>query len=136
MTREYKSVQTLKNPTTKTSSFSVRVFTVSTFSTVIAAGPVRFFNQLTISSEVRPPLYSDGLPLRKNFSVGYPRTSYFSPRAVSSVASTLARRIGDDSSFSALAAFAYSGARALQCVHHGASVSTNINININVKKQL
>ena len=122
--RQNGSLPTLKKPTTKTSSFSVIVFNISTLSTGMAAGPVRFFSQFTISDDVRPPLYSDGLPLRKNFSVGYPLTSNFSLRDVSSVASTLARRIGDDSSFNALAAFAYSGAKALQCPHQGASVST------------
>ena len=53
--------------------------------------------------------------------VGYPRTANRSPSSVSSVASILARRISEFSSFKALAALTYSGARALQCPHHGAS---------------
>ena len=67
------------------------------------------------------PWYSEGLALRKNFSVGYPRTPNFSASLVSSVASTLANLISLPSSFKAWAALAYSGARCLQCPHHGAS---------------
>lgn len=53
--------------------------------------------------------------------VGYPRTPNCCASSASSVASTLARRISEPSAFSCAAAFAYSGANALQCPHHGAS---------------
>ena len=55
--------------------------------------------------------------------VGYPRTPYFSPSFVSTVASTFASRISESSSFSVAAAFAHSGASALQWPHHGASTT-------------
>ncbi|CAG0880721.1 unnamed protein product, partial [Darwinula stevensoni] len=62
------------------------------------------------------------LPI-ENLSVGYPLTPYSSASFDSWVASTLASLISDDISTSFSAALAYSGARALQCPHHGASVS-------------
>lgn len=60
-------------------------------------------------------------PFLKNLMVGYPRTPNCCASSDSSVASTLASRISEPSAFSFAAAFAYSGASALQCPHHGAS---------------
>jgi len=39
-------------------------------------GRTFFLNQATISVSVLPPSYGIGLPLMKNFKVGYPLTSY------------------------------------------------------------
>ena len=63
------------------------------------------------------PLYSEGLPLRNTFRVGYPVTSYFCASSDSKVASTLANLMGGSFSFKDLAAFSYTGARCLQCPH-------------------
>lgn len=67
------------------------------------------------------PPYSIGTPFLKNFSVGYPLTEYSSASSASSVASTLANLMLDFWFSKLLAAFAYSGAKALQCPHQGAS---------------
>lgn len=87
------------------------------------------------------PLYSVGLPFLKNFKVGYPFTPNFSPRLVSTVASTcdttmfmevyendwkrreftLANLTGLFSAANCWAALAYSGAKCLQWPHQGAS---------------
>lgn len=70
------------------------------------------------------PEYSLGDPFSpplKNLMVGYPRTPYSWASSVSSVASTLPSRMFEPSAFSMPAALAYSGARALQWPHHGAS---------------
>ena len=60
-------------------------------------------------------------PFLKNLTVGQPLTSYFSESSVSSVASTLAKIISEDWDLRAVAAFMYSGAKALQWPHQGAS---------------
>lgn len=76
------------------------------------------------NKDKHPPEYSLGdslSPPLKNLMVGYPRTPYSWASSVSSVASTLPRRTSDPSAFSMPAALAYSGARALQWPHHGAS---------------
>jgi len=114
---------TLKNPKTTTSFFSMRAFAASTESMSSAGGPVFFFNQFTKSSAILPAVNSTGAlsDPRKNFIVGKPDTTYFSASSFSTVASTLARRLSEPSAFNAFAAFAYSGANALQCPHHGAS---------------
>jgi len=46
---------TLKNPSTTTSSFSMRALAASTVSIVVAGGPVFFFSQLTKSAACLPP---------------------------------------------------------------------------------
>ena len=46
-----------KNPTAATSLPSVKAVTSSAVSRTLAGGPVFLFNQLTISSAVRPPKY-------------------------------------------------------------------------------
>lgn len=67
------------------------------------------------------PPYSLGLPSLKNLIVGYPWTWNLSPSLLWAVASTLPSLMGDSSFLSWPAALAYSGAKALQCPHHGAS---------------
>ena len=75
--------------------------------------------------------------------VGYPCTWNFVARSVWTVASTLPNFISDSCSFSLPAAEAYSGARALQWPHHGASArverqeksKTNRNISKSCKTQ-
>ncbi len=67
------------------------------------------------------PLYSMGFPFLKNLMVGYPLTPYSCPKSFSSVASTFPSLISEPSSRRAPAAFAYSGASALQWPHQGAS---------------
>lgn len=70
------------------------------------------------------PVYSSGcvrFPSRKNLSVGYSVTANSWVSSVSAVPSTLASLALADSAASTAAALLYSGARALQCPHHGAS---------------
>ena len=80
---------------------------------------IMYWYMYTINNNIPP--YSMGFPSRKNLMVGYPRTSNFSATDDSTVASTLPSLISEPSSASCVAAFSYSGAKALQCPHHGAS---------------
>ena len=75
-------------------------------------------------------MYSIGVCFLKNLSVGYPRTWNFSPKSLSWVASTLPSLMEESSAARTLAALAYSGARALQCPHHGASGQNTNKISI------
>lgn len=54
-----------------------------------AGGPDFFVTHLTMSSAVRPPLYSVSLPLTNHLRVGKPAISKRSATALFSVASTL-----------------------------------------------
>merc|ERR1712131_524310 len=101
-------------------SLSMKALDSSALAKALAGGPVFFSTQETMVSAVLPPPYSIGFPFLKNFKVGYPLTSNFSASLPSSVASTLASLIGESFSARIPAALAYSGARALQCPHHGA----------------
>ena len=60
-------------------------------------------------------------PFLKNLMVGNPWIWNFSASLLCTVASTFPNFISDPSSFRDFAAFAYSGSRAWQCPHHGAS---------------
>jgi hypothetical protein len=58
--------------TTAASEAPWKASTSAAVATSFDGGPVFFLNQETISGAVLPPLYSDGVPLTKNFKVGYP----------------------------------------------------------------
>mmetsp|Transcript_2824 Transcript_2824/g.6588 ORF Transcript_2824/g.6588 Transcript_2824/m.6588 type:complete len:212 (-) Transcript_2824:240-875(-) len=103
---------------TTASPFFLNSSTLSLESRRVRTGPIFFITQETMVSFVRPPSYSLDFPFLNQMRVGYPRTSYFFPSSLSSVASTLARTTSSSFSFSAAAS--YSGANRLQCPHHGA----------------
>jgi len=90
-----------------------------------AGGPDFLSNHEIISSFVLPPPYSRPSVawFLKNFKVGYPPTSNLFAKSGSSVASTLANLISLGGSRDPIcwAAISYSGSRALQWPHHGAS---------------
>uniref|UniRef100_A0A915JRZ2 Uncharacterized protein n=1 Tax=Romanomermis culicivorax TaxID=13658 RepID=A0A915JRZ2_ROMCU len=69
---------------------------------------------LKIDHYLRGPSKSKTRPLRKIFIVGKPLTPYFVAKSFSTVASTLARNMGNGESERRLAAFSYSGANFLQ----------------------
>lgn len=102
-----------------TSLFYIKTFLIVKFDNLM----VDFLWGINIFWEenLNIPLYSIALPSLKNLIVGYPRIPCCSAKSVSAVASTLASNISDFSSFRAVAALAYSGSRALQWPHHGAS---------------
>ena len=70
-----------------------------------------------MSFSVLPPVYSDSLPFVKNFIVGYPRMAYFEAVALFTVASTFAKGTAGSELLKNYAAFAYKGAKFLQCPH-------------------
>lgn len=93
------------------------IFIIQLSQAIMSVGPWdkdKHLPEYSLGDSLSPPL--------KNLMVGYPRTPYSWASSVSSVASTLPRRTSDPSAFSMPAALAYSGARALQWPHHGASV--------------
>ncbi len=71
-------------------------------------------------ASVLPPLYSLTSPSLKNLSVGNPLTPNFSAKSLWIVASTFAKTTSKSDDSKAYAALAYSGAKDLQCPHHGA----------------
>ena len=92
---------------------------------ILAALPVFWFRNCTMSAAVLPPLYVSPslLPAGKYFSVGKPVTPKRPPRSLCASASTAATLTGR--LLKAVAATSYSGASALQWPHQGAKNSTS-----------
>ncbi|GMT15577.1 hypothetical protein PFISCL1PPCAC_6874, partial [Pristionchus fissidentatus] len=83
-------------------------------------GPVFFLSQFTIASALRPPPYSEALPLRKNLRVGYPRTWVPAACNQSIISYSNQLSIHRNHNRRCYRTLAYSGARDLQWPHHGA----------------
>uniref|UniRef100_A0A0A9HB44 Pdi10 n=1 Tax=Arundo donax TaxID=35708 RepID=A0A0A9HB44_ARUDO len=101
-------------------AFSTKFFIAESDSRIETSGATNFFRLRMSWSAFLEPVYSIGIPWIKSMRVGNPSTPYFDPSFLYLSAFTLATTMGELNPANTGAASSNSGARRLQCPHHGA----------------